>query len=157
MADLPWDCSLLFPRTELPISLRAEGCTTSLFLFPLTCSIFLPDVSKYELYYAGQPDIVAPGVNILAAWSPASSIAQTNPNGDPPLKFKIESGTSMSCPHVSGIVALHRAVHPSWSPAMIRSALITTGPWEALLCYFYLVVEQDFLYPSFRFWLLCSS
>ncbi|KAK4761222.1 hypothetical protein SAY87_006115 [Trapa incisa] len=77
-----------------------------------------------------KPDIVAPGVNILAAWSPASSIAQAEPNGEPSLKFKIESGTSMSCPHVSGIVALQRAVHPGWSPAMIRSALITTASIE---------------------------
>ncbi|CAI0424438.1 unnamed protein product, partial [Linum tenue] len=68
-----------------------------------------------------KPDIAAPGVNILASWSPfASSI-------DDPLDFKIESGTSMSCPHISGIVALIKSIHPTWSPAAIKSALITTG------------------------------
>lgn len=67
-----------------------------------------------------QPDIAAPGVNILASWSPASSLSQ-------PLNFSIDSGTSMSCPHVSGIVALLKAIHPTWSPAAIKSALITTG------------------------------
>lgn len=68
-----------------------------------------------------QPDIAAPGVNILASWSPAQSPLQS------PDIFKIESGTSMSCPHMSGIVALLKAIHPTWSPAAIKSALVTTG------------------------------
>ncbi|XP_030522893.1 subtilisin-like protease SBT3.9 isoform X1 [Rhodamnia argentea] len=68
-----------------------------------------------------KPDVAAPGVNILASWSPASSQL------DPPLNFKMESGTSMSCPHISGIVALLKAIHPSWTPAMIKSALVTTA------------------------------
>ncbi|KAK1262311.1 Subtilisin-like protease [Acorus gramineus] len=70
-----------------------------------------------------KPDVAAPGVNILASWSPAS--LSTPDTG--PLDFKIESGTSMSCPHISAIVALLKSIHPSWSPAAIKSALITTG------------------------------
>ncbi|KAM1204539.1 hypothetical protein ACFX1Q_006173 [Malus domestica] len=31
----------------------------------------------------------------------------------------------MSCPHVSGVVALIKSAHPNWSPAVIRSTLIT--------------------------------
>lgn len=68
-----------------------------------------------------KPDIAAPGVNILASWPPASYSKQ------PQLNFKIESGTSMSCPHISGIVALLKAIHPTWSPAAIKSSLITTA------------------------------
>lgn len=68
-----------------------------------------------------QPDITAPGVNILASWSPVRSPSKS------PDTFKIESGTSMSCPHISGIVALLKAIHPTWSPAAIKSALVTTG------------------------------
>lgn len=66
-----------------------------------------------------QPDIAAPGVNILAATSPLDALAE---NG-----YVMHSGTSMATPHVSGIVALLKALHPSWSPAAIKSAIITTG------------------------------
>ncbi|XP_047307495.1 subtilisin-like protease SBT3.18 [Impatiens glandulifera] len=78
-----------------------------------------PDILK--------PDVSAPGVNILAAWPPKAS-----PTGLPSidkrsLLWNFQSGTSMSCPHVSGIIALIKSVHPDWSPAAIRSALITTA------------------------------
>ncbi|XP_058735117.1 subtilisin-like protease SBT3.5 isoform X2 [Vicia villosa] len=77
-----------------------------------------------------KPDIAAPGVNILAAWSPASySSLESDTSQDDlsSLNFKIESGTSMSCPHISGIVALIKTIHPTWSPAAIKSALVTTA------------------------------
>lgn len=75
-----------------------------------------------------KPDIAAPGVNILASWSPASSsFLLDNTQNQLPLKFKLESGTSMACPHISGIVALLKTIHPTWSPAAIKSALITTA------------------------------
>ncbi|KAK8658306.1 hypothetical protein V6N13_036514 [Hibiscus sabdariffa] len=66
-----------------------------------------------------KPDITAPGVNILAA---TSQMDRWMDGG-----YAIHSGTSMATPHVSGIVALLKAVHPDWSPAAIKSALITTA------------------------------
>lgn len=72
-----------------------------------------------------QPDIAAPGVNILASWLIGDLNAA--PEGKPPPLVNIESGTSMSCPHVSGIAARLKSENPSWSPAAIRSAIMTTG------------------------------
>ncbi|XWS50190.1 hypothetical protein CRYUN_Cryun12cG0067800 [Craigia yunnanensis] len=66
-----------------------------------------------------KPDITAPGVNILAA---SSQLDQLMDGG-----YAIYSGTSMATPHVSGIVALLKAIHPDWSPAAIKSALVTTA------------------------------
>ncbi|GLJ29090.1 hypothetical protein SUGI_0573700 [Cryptomeria japonica] len=61
-----------------------------------------------------KPDIIAPGLNILAAYTEE-------------FPYNILSGTSMSCPHVSGIAALIKAIHPTWSPAAIKSALMTSS------------------------------
>ncbi|XP_077248377.1 subtilisin-like protease SBT3.9 [Tasmannia lanceolata] len=64
-----------------------------------------------------KPDIAAPGVSILAAYPPSSHI-----DG-----FAFLSGTSMACPHVSGIAALIKSLHKDWSPAAIKSAIVTTA------------------------------
>lgn len=73
-----------------------------------------------------KPDVIAPGVNILAGWT--GSTGPTDLAIDPRrVEFNIISGTSMSCPHVSGLAALLRKAHPTWSPAAIKSALMTTA------------------------------
>ncbi|XP_065879695.1 subtilisin-like protease SBT5.6 [Euphorbia lathyris] len=73
-----------------------------------------------------KPDITAPGVNILAAWSEASSPTKLA-SDHRSVKFNVDSGTSMACPHVAATAALLKALHPSWSSAAIRSAIITTA------------------------------
>ncbi|KAL5833213.1 hypothetical protein ACOSQ3_016887 [Xanthoceras sorbifolium] len=67
-----------------------------------------------------KPDITAPGVDILAAYSPVAAKDST-------IGYALQSGTSMACPHVAGIAALIKSVHKNWSPAAIRSALVTTA------------------------------
>ncbi|KAJ6692872.1 XYLEM SERINE PROTEINASE 1 [Salix purpurea] len=73
-----------------------------------------------------KPDLIAPGVNILAAWTDAAG--PTGLESDlRKTEFNILSGTSMACPHVSGAAALLKSAHPDWSPAAIRSAMMTTA------------------------------
>ncbi|KAK3150290.1 hypothetical protein QOZ80_3AG0231310 [Eleusine coracana subsp. coracana] len=73
-----------------------------------------------------KPDIAGPGMNILAAWAPSEMHPQFADN-DVALRFFMESGTSMSTPHLSGIAAIVKSVHPAWSPAMIKSAIMTSS------------------------------
>ncbi|KAJ9136391.1 hypothetical protein P3X46_033475 [Hevea brasiliensis] len=70
-----------------------------------------------------KPDILAPGHQIWAAWSPISAL-------DPLLtgyNFALLSGTSMATPHVVGIAALIKQLNPLWTPSTISSALSTTA------------------------------
>ncbi|KAJ7559679.1 hypothetical protein O6H91_04G096200 [Diphasiastrum complanatum] len=77
-----------------------------------------PDILK--------PDITGPGLNILAAYPevafPTGLAFETSV-----VKFNMLSGTSMSCPHLAGVIALLKALHPDWSPAAIKSAIMTTA------------------------------
>ncbi|KAG0500104.1 hypothetical protein HPP92_000176 [Vanilla planifolia] len=73
-----------------------------------------------------KPDVTAPGVSVIAAYTNASS--PTGLDFDKRrIPFNSDSGTSMSCPHVAGVVGLLRAVHRKWSPAAIKSAIMTTA------------------------------
>ncbi|CAI0447408.1 unnamed protein product [Linum tenue] len=72
-----------------------------------------------------KPDIAAPGVDILAAYSRGKTV--TGIEGDKRVvSYNILSGTSMACPHATGAAALVKSFHPNWSPAALRSALMTT-------------------------------
>lgn len=73
-----------------------------------------------------KPDLMAPGVSILAAAMPSTDKAEV-PARKKPSAFAIKSGTSMACPHVAGAGAFVKSAHPGWSPSMIRSALMTTA------------------------------
>uniref|UniRef100_A0A7N0R8Y9 Uncharacterized protein n=1 Tax=Kalanchoe fedtschenkoi TaxID=63787 RepID=A0A7N0R8Y9_KALFE len=70
-----------------------------------------------------KPDILAPGSLIWSAWSP-NGTDEADYLGH---KFAMVSGTSMAAPHIAGIAALIKQKHPRWSPAAIKSALMTTS------------------------------
>jgi len=65
-----------------------------------------------------KPDITAPGVDVIAAVAPPGN------NGN---DFASLQGTSMSSPHIAGLGALLKATNPEWSPAAIKSAMMTTA------------------------------
>ncbi|KAH9686066.1 subtilisin-like protease SBT4.4 [Citrus sinensis] len=78
----------------------------------------VPDILK--------PDISAPGVDILAAFSPLGAVSD-DPEDKRQAKFNVVSGTSMSCPHAAGVAAYVKSFHPDWSPSAIKSAIMTTA------------------------------
>ncbi len=65
-----------------------------------------------------KPDVIAPGQDILAAVAPPNNAGRD---------FDLYSGTSMSSPHVAGLAALLKDLHPDWSPMAIKSALMTSA------------------------------
>ncbi len=65
-----------------------------------------------------KPDISAPGVDVLAAVAPPGNFGRS---------FDFLSGTSMASPHVAGLGAMLTQLHPDWSPAAQKSALMTTA------------------------------
>jgi len=65
-----------------------------------------------------KPDVMAPGVDVLAAVAPVNHLGRN---------FDVESGTSMSAPHISGVAALLIQKHPKWSPMEVKSAIMTSA------------------------------
>lgn len=68
-----------------------------------------------------KPDVSAPGVSVLAGYSPELG----------GMDFNFVSGTSMSSPHVAGLAALVIQEHPRWSPMAVKSAMMTTADAHA--------------------------
>ena len=65
-----------------------------------------------------KPDLTAPGVDVIAAVAPPGQRGRA---------FNSLSGTSMSSPHIAGLAAVVRSAHRDWTPASIKSALMTTA------------------------------
>ncbi|XP_057965535.1 subtilisin-like protease SBT5.3 [Malania oleifera] len=77
-----------------------------------------------------KPDVTAPGLTVLAAYAEVEGPAQMEfDNRRVPFNFL--SGTSTSCPNVAGIAGLLKTRYPSWSPAAIKSAIMTSATiWD---------------------------
>ena len=62
-----------------------------------------------------KPDVTAPGVSVLSSIPARDGL------------WAEWSGTSMASPHVAGAAALLKQIHPNWTVAQIKSALVLTG------------------------------
>jgi subtilisin family serine protease len=62
-----------------------------------------------------KPDVSAPGVAVLSSIPAREGL------------WAEWSGTSMASPHVAGAAALLKQIHPTWTVAQIKSALVLTG------------------------------
>ncbi|CAI5501704.1 unnamed protein product [Closterium sp. Naga37s-1] len=66
-----------------------------------------------------KPDIIGPGVSLFSAWV-GSDVGDKG-------SYAQLSGTSMATPHLAGIAALVMQKYPTWSPAQVMSAIMTTA------------------------------
>lgn len=93
---------------------------------PQDGAVVAPEVAGFSSYGPAQagsgdllkPDITAPGVDIIAAVAPPGWGGEN---------FESLSGTSMSAPHIAGLAALMMQANPQWSPAAVKSAMMTTA------------------------------
>ena len=86
-----------------------------------------------------KPDVVAPGIQVLAGTTPQPD-QTTADNGPPGNLFMAIAGTSMASPHAAGVAALVKAAHPTWTPEEIKSALMTSSVQD--------VVKEDGSTPA---------
>jgi hypothetical protein len=84
-----------------------------------------------------KPDITAPGAQILAGNTPTPDDPSLGPPGQ---YFQAIAGTSMSSPHIAGSALLEKALHPTFTPGQIKSALMTTATTK--------VVKDDGVTPA---------
>nr|WP_239587429.1 S8 family serine peptidase [Bacillus pakistanensis] len=71
-----------------------------------------------------KPDVSAPGTNIM---STVPSYGKDNPDADYSTSYDRKTGTSMATPHIAGIAALLKSMHPDWTPFDIKVALSNTA------------------------------
>lgn len=109
--------------SEFPIRIKLGAYTPEMASFS----------SRGPIIGYGQikPDVTAPGVQILSATVRAGGIGVSTAPGVSimidPTGYKSANGTSFSTPITAGIVALMKQKHPTWTPSMIRAALINTA------------------------------
>ncbi|MGW1274101.1 S8 family serine peptidase, partial [Streptomyces sp. NPDC002491] len=105
----------------------AQAGATAGFV-PGVIRVRAPQVTSFssggpDLYSGGdllKPDIAAPGQLVLAGVVPDGDSGSA-------ARFGFFDGTSMATPHIAGLAALLKQLHPDWSPMEIKSALMTTA------------------------------
>jgi subtilisin family serine protease len=118
-------------RTAILAYITAAGASATAKILPLTPAELasapqVPEIADFSSRGPStttegdilKPDIAAPGVDVVAAVAPPSNHGRV---------WDFMSGTSMSSPHMAGIGALIKALHPNWLPSEIKSALMTSA------------------------------
>ena len=93
---------------DIPTELDGVVTVSSLQRFPAGTQ--RQPLSSFSNRGLGKIDVAAPGSTIL------STIVADNGYGT-------KSGTSMASPHVAGVLALMKSVHPTWTPAQMIAKL----------------------------------
>ncbi len=99
-----------------------------------------PGPSPADFYV--KPDVAGLGYDVISSISHNGSAA---PPWAATFPYVAWAGTSMATPTVSGLAALIKQAHPSWTPKMIKSAIITTADWlntNSFMSYQYDVYKQ---------------
>jgi len=95
--------------------------------------LFEPDMADFSSKGAVngfgmiKPDVTAPGVSVLSATVRVGGIATNQSFMFDPTGYISASGTSMSSPMTAGVAALVKQKNPSWTPSMIRAAIMNTS------------------------------
>jgi subtilisin family serine protease len=76
-------------------------------------------------YSSVKPDISAPGVDICAAAAHDNQFSPSYSCKD--SRHLSLSGTSMAAPHIAGVAALIKQMHPNWTPAQIKSEIVVSA------------------------------
>ena len=92
-------------------------------------TVFSSRGGKGQSLGVSKPDVTAPGLQILAANTPAPATSAGGPSGQ---LFQSIAGTSMSSPHVAGGAALLAALQKTWTPGQIKSALMTSSTTDVI-------------------------
>ena|GEM_PF-5987985 len=74
-----------------------------------------------------KPDVVAPGVGIIAPIDSSAAYWQTYPENRVGSFYASMDGTSMAAPHVAGTAALMLNANPNLSPAQVKAILRQTA------------------------------
>lgn len=107
----------LIPAHGQPVEVSAETEVTQAPFPYLPADTMASFSSRGPRVFDGfvKPDITAPGVSIFAAAAGS---------GNAGIGI---SGTSMASPHVAGVAALMRQIHPDWSVEQIKAAMMNTA------------------------------
>ncbi len=83
-------------------------------------------LASFSNFGAATVHVAAPGVDVL------STMLRSGPLSDP-SGYGVLSGTSMATPHVAGVAALIRTLHPDWSPAQVINQIVATADPVSIL------------------------